>query len=121
MQSVRTAASSRGIGEGLRRHNVRMKVVAVEPSGSPVLSGGLSGAYKIDGVGPGFVVPLSEPGLADRVEQVTTEEAMAMAMRLAREEGLFPGTSTGATVIAALRLAQLGPRRRLSRSCATLV
>jgi cysteine synthase len=110
VQSVGTAASLRGIGEGLRRHNERVQVVAVEPSESPVLSGGQPGAHKIDGVGAGFVVPLWESGLADRIEQVSTEDAMTMAMRLAREEGLFAGSSTGANVAAALRVAeQLGP------------
>lgn len=110
VQSVGTAASLRGIGEGLRRHNDRIRVVAVEPSESPVLSGGRPGAHKIDGIGAGFVVPLWREDVADQVEQVSTEEATAMALRLAREEGLFAGTSTGANVIAALRLAgKLGP------------
>jgi len=110
VQSVGTAASLRGTGEALRRHNERIRIVAVEPSESPVLSGGKAGAHKIDGVGAGFVVPLWQEGIADQIEQVSTAEAMAMAIRLAREEGLFAGTSTGANVIAALRLAeQLGP------------
>ena len=110
VQSVGTAASLRGTGEALRRHNDRIRIVAVEPSESPVLSGGRPGAHKIDGIGAGFVVPLWQEDIADQIEQVSTEEAMAMAMRLAREEGLFAGTSTGANVIAALRLAeQLGP------------
>ena len=110
VQSVGTAASLRGTAEALRRHHARIGIVAVEPSESPVLSGGRSGAHKIDGIGAGFVVPLWQADIADRIEQVSTEEAVAMTMRLAREEGLFAGTSTGANVIAALRLAeQLGP------------
>lgn len=110
VQSVGTAASVRGIGEGLRRHNKQIRIVAVEPSESPVLSGGKPGSHKIDGVGAGFVVPLWQEGIADQIEQVSTEQAIAMALRLAREEGLFAGTSTGGNVIAALRLAeQLGP------------
>jgi cysteine synthase A len=110
VQSVGTAASLLGTGEALRRHNEQITLVAVEPAESPVLSGGKTGAHKIDGVGAGFVVPLWRAGIADRIEQVSTEEAMAMTMRLAREEGLFAGTSTGANVIAALRLAeQLAP------------
>jgi len=110
VQSVGTAASLRGIGEALRSHNDRVRIVAVEPTESPVLSGGPAGAHKIDGIGAGFVVPLWHADLADRIEQVSTEEAMAMAFRLAREEGLFAGASTGANVIGALRLAeQLGP------------
>jgi cysteine synthase A len=109
VQSVGTAASLRGVAEALRRRDARIRIVAVEPSESPVLSGGPPGAHKIDGVGAGFVVPLWQDGVADDIERVSTDEAMAMAMRLAREEGLFAGTSTGANVIAALRLAeQLG-------------
>ncbi|HVT60126.1 MAG TPA: pyridoxal-phosphate dependent enzyme [Thermoanaerobaculia bacterium] len=110
VQSVGTAGSLRGTGEALRRHSEQIRIVAVEPSESPVLSGGQAGAHKIDGVGAGFVVPLWQEDIADQIEQVSTEEAVAMARRLAREEGLFAGTSTGGNVIAALRLAeQLGP------------
>jgi len=106
VQSVGTAASLRGTGEALRRRNQQIRIVAVEPSESPVLSGGKPGAHKIDGIGAGFVVPLWKQDIADRVEQVSTEDAMEMAFRLAREEGLFAGTSTGANVVAALRLAE---------------
>ena len=110
VQSVGTAASLRGIGEALRRHNQQIRIVAVEPSESAVLSGGPPGSHKIDGIGAGFVVPLWQGSIADQIEQVSTEEAVAMTVRLAREEGLFAGTSTGCNVIAALRLAeQLGP------------
>jgi len=105
-QSVGTAASLRGIGEVLRQRKREIRIVAVEPSESAVLSGGAPGAHKIDGIGAGFVVPLWHPGLADSIERVSTEEATAMAFRLAREEGLFAGVSTGANVIAALRLAE---------------
>lgn len=110
VQMVGTAASLRGTGEGLRRHSKRIRIVAVEPAESPVLSGGKTGAHKIDGVGAGFVVPLWQKEIADQIEQVSTEEAAALVKRLAQEEGLFAGTSTGGNVIAALRLAeQLGP------------
>jgi cysteine synthase A len=110
VQSVGTGGSIRGNAEALRRHNKQIRVVAVEPAESPVLSGGKPGSHKIDGVGAGYVVPLWRNDIADRVERVSTEEATAMALRLAREEGLFAGTSTGANVTAALRLAeQLGP------------
>lgn len=110
VQSVGTAASLRGIAEGLQRHRGQIRIVAVEPSESPVLSGGAPGAHKIDGIGAGFVVPLWRSGIADQIEKVSTDEAIAMAFRLAREEGLFAGTSTGANVMAAVRLAeQLGP------------
>ncbi|QCI68006.1 PLP-dependent cysteine synthase family protein [Phreatobacter stygius] len=110
VQSVGTAASLRGTGEALRRHDDRIRLVAVEPAESPVLSEGRTGAHKIDGIGAGYVVPLWRADIADQIEQVSTDEAAAMAMRLAREEGLFAGTSTGANVVAALRLAEsLGP------------
>ncbi|HET9896591.1 MAG TPA: cysteine synthase family protein [Streptosporangiaceae bacterium] len=110
VQSVGTAASLRGNAQTLRRHNPGIQIIAVEPSESPVLSGGTTGSHKIDGVGAGFVVPLWRDDIADRIELVSTEEAASMAVRLAREEGLFGGTSTGANVTAALRLAEeLGP------------
>lgn len=110
VQSVGTAASLRGNAETLRRHNARIRIVAVEPAESPVLSGGQPGAHKIDGVGAGFVVPLWQDGLADQIERVSTKDAVAMTLRLAREEGIFAGTSTGGNVIAAMRLAErLGP------------
>jgi cysteine synthase len=110
VQSVGTAASLRGTAEGLRRRKERIRIVAVEPAESAVLSGGEPGAHKIDGIGAGFVVPLWHDGVADQIERVSTEEAIAMTRRLAREDGIFAGTSTGANVIAALRLAeQLGP------------
>src|SRR5262249_35832043 len=101
VQSVGTAASLRGTAEGLRRHGKRVRIVAVEPAESAVLSGGRPGGHKIDGIGAGFVVPLWRGDLVDGIERVSTEEARAMALRLAREEGLFAGTSTGANVIAA--------------------
>jgi cysteine synthase A len=110
VQSVGTAASLRGTAEALRRFNDKIRVVAVEPAESAVLSGGKTGAHKIDGIGAGFVVPLWRKDIADQIELVSTEEASAMAIRLARDVGLFGGTSTGANVIAALRLAEkLGP------------
>jgi cysteine synthase A len=110
VQSVGTAASLRGTAEWLRRHNEQVRIVAVEPAESPVLSGGQPGAHKIDGVGAGFVVPLWRNDIADEIELVSTQEATEMAIRLSREEGLFAGTSTGANVAAALRCAErLGP------------
>ncbi len=110
VQSVGTAASLRGLAQALRAHEPHLHVVAVEPAESPVLSGGAPGAHRIDGIGAGFVVPLWQPELADAIERVSTEEALAMAFRLARAEGLFAGTSTGANVVAALRTAErLGP------------
>jgi cysteine synthase A len=110
VQSVGTAASLRGVAEVLRDRDDRIEIVAVEPAESPVLSGGPTGAHGIDGVGAGFRVPLWRDDVADHVERVSTDDAYAMAGRLARQEGLFAGTSTGANVIAAIRLAErLGP------------
>jgi cysteine synthase A len=115
VQSVGTAASIRGIAEQLRRLAAGVTIVAVEPAESPVLSGGAPGAHRIDGVGAGFVVPLWREDIADSIERVSTEEAIAMALRLAREEGIFAGTSTGANVAAALRVAN-----RLGRDATVL-
>jgi cysteine synthase A len=106
VQCVGTAASLVGTAEALRDRDPRIRIVAVEPAESAVLSGGPSGAHRIDGVGAGFVVPLWREGIADAIERVSTAEARAMALRLAREEGLFAGTSTGANLVAALRLAE---------------
>ncbi len=110
VHSVGTAASSQGIATVLKRHNPRLKMAVVEPGESAVLTGGQPGPHKIEGVGIGYQPPLWEPGLVDEIYPVTTDEAKGMARRLAKEEGLFAGTSSGANVIAAIRLAeQLGP------------
>lgn len=109
VQSTGTAASLRGIGERLRQRKGDIQIVAVEPRESAVLSGRPAGSHRIEGVGAGFVVPLWEAGIADEIRQVSTEEAMAMARRLARAEGIFAGTSTGANLVAALAIAKLHP------------
>jgi cysteine synthase A len=102
VQSTGTAACVRGVAEGLRRNKPDIRIVAVEPKESAVLSGGKTGSHKIEGVGAGFVVPLWSPSIADEIAAVSTEEAMAMARRLARTDALFAGTSTGANLVAAL-------------------
>jgi cysteine synthase A len=110
VQSCGTSACLRGTSETLRRRSNRIRFVAVEPAESAVLSGGPSGSHKMDGVGAGYVVPLWYDGIAEEIEPVSTADAKEMAFRLAGEEGLFCGTSTGANVVAALRLAErLGP------------
>ena len=107
---VGTAASSRGVATVLKRHKPRVTIVAVEPAESAVLSGGQPGPHKIEGVGIGYTPPLWEPDLVDEIVPVRTDEAKAMARRLAREEALFAGTSSGANVIAAIQVAErLGP------------
>ena len=106
IQSVGTAGPSlRGNAEGLRRRREQIQIVAVEPAESPVSSGGLAVTRSM-GLVPGFVVPLWRKDVVDQIARVSTEEAIAMAMRLAREEGLFAGMSTGANVTAALRVAE---------------
>lgn len=106
VQSVGTAHSFHGVTTALRRHRPEMMTVAVEPAESPVLSEGRTGAHGIEGIGIGFVPPLWDPSDASEVMRVTTREAEEMARRLAREEGLFAGASSGANVVAALRLAE---------------
>jgi cysteine synthase len=111
---VGTAASSRGVAEVLERHAPEVRFVAVEPAESAVLSGGVAGPHKIEGVGIGYTPPLWDPALADGIEVVATEEAREMTRRLAREEGIFAGTSSGANVVAAIRTAErLGPESRV--------
>jgi cysteine synthase A len=110
VHSVGTAGSLRGISTRLRFHDEAVHVVAVEPEESAVLSGGPSGSHKIEGAGVGFVVPLWSDGLADEIQTVSTEEAMATTRHLARREAIFAGTSTGGNVAVALRVAErLGP------------
>ncbi|MGE0439345.1 MAG: PLP-dependent cysteine synthase family protein [Gemmatimonadales bacterium] len=110
VQTVGTAGSIRGTATRLRHHHAGIRIVAVEPAESPVLSGGAAGSHRIEGTGPGFVMPLWSNDLADEIQLVSSDDAAAMARRLAREEGIFAGTSTGSNVTAALRLAErLGP------------
>jgi cysteine synthase len=107
---VGTAASSRGVATVLKRHNPAVRIGVVEPAESPVLSGGQAGPHKIEGVGIGAIPPLWEPRLVDEVLPVSTADAKEMARRLAREEALFAGTSSGANVVAAIRIGErLGP------------
>jgi cysteine synthase A len=107
---VGTAATVRGVATVLRRHRPEIEIVAVEPAESPVLSGGEPGPHKIEGVGIGYIPPLWDPSLVSSIVPIPTEEAKAMARRLAREEGVFAGTSAGANVLAALQVGRrLGP------------
>jgi cysteine synthase A len=106
VQAVGTAHCIHGVTRALQKHNPRVQAIAVEPAESAVLSGNPSGSHKIEGIGIGFLPPLWEPALVNEIETVTTADAKAMARRLAREEGIFAGTSTGANVVAALRIAE---------------
>src|SRR5262245_9062750 len=110
VHSVGTGASSRGTVEALKRHKRDVKFYAVEPAESPVLGGGQPSPHNIEGVGIGYAPPLWDASLADGVIPVPTEDAKEMTRRLAREEAMFAGTSSGANVIAAIQLGrQLGP------------
>ena len=106
VQAVGTGHCLAGVASVLRRHNSAVRIVAVEPAESPVLSGGPPGAHEIEGVGPGFVPPLWDAGLPDEIVAVSTADAKDMCRRLARDEAVFAGTSSGANVVAALRLAE---------------
>lgn len=115
VQAVGTSHCLRGVGSVLRERRPGIEIVAVEPSESPVLAGGASGAHGIEGVGAGFVPPLWSDELADEVQRVSTDDGKEMARRLAREEALFAGTSAGANVVAALRMAErLGPEKTVA-------
>ena len=110
VHSVGTAASSRGVATILKQRKPGLRIACVEPAESPVLSGGQPGPHKIEGVGVGFIPPLWEPSLVDEILPIATEDAKEMTRRLAREEALFAGTSSGANVLAAIDVARkLGP------------
>lgn len=107
---VGTAASSRGVATVLKRYKPSIKIVVVEPAESSVLLGGQAGPHKIEGIGIGYTPPLWEPTIVNDILPVRTDDAEDMARRLAREEALFAGTSSGANVVAALQVAErLGP------------
>jgi cysteine synthase A len=106
VQAVGAAASSRGVAAVLKRHNPAIKNIVVEPAESAVLQGGPPGAHEIEGIGIGRTPPLWNPALVDEIVGVSTDEARAMARRIAREEGLFAGTSSGANVVAAIQRAE---------------
>lgn len=106
VQAVGSAHSLNGTADALRRHNPRLIVAAAEPAESPVLSGKAAGSHRIEGIGIGFLPPLWRAGLVEEIFSATSEESNAMARRLAQEEAIFTGTSTGLNVIAALRLAE---------------
>ena len=110
VHSVGTAASLRGVATALKQHKPAVRIVAVEPAESAVLSGGQPGPHKIEGVGIGYIPPLWDPALVDEIVAVPTDDAKEMTRRLARDEALFAGTSSGANVIASLAVAErLGP------------
>jgi len=111
---VGTGGTITGAGEVLRQHYPHIRIAAVEPEASPVLSGGAAGPHKIQGIGAGFVPSILNTGIYDEIIQVNNESAFEVARRLAREEGILGGISSGAAVHAALRLGErLGPGKRI--------
>lgn len=115
VQSIGTTASLRGVSTALRRHHDGLQVIAVEPAESAVLSGGPPGAHRIEGIGIGYTPPMWDPTVVDAIIPISTADAEDMARRLAREEGLFAGTSSGANVLAAIEAGlRLGPTARVA-------
>ena len=115
VHTVSTAHSLHGVTKSLLKYNNNMKTFAVEPEESAVLSGRPSGSHKIEGIGIGFIPPLWQPDIVNEILTVTTDDAMAMARKLAKEEGIFAGTSTGANICASLRIAErLGPGKTVA-------
>lgn len=105
VSGVGTGGTLTGAGRYLREQKAEVRIVAVEPAESPVLSGGSPGPHRQQGIGPGFVPGVLDRSLIDEVIQVTNEEAISNARRLAREEGIFAGISSGSATTAALRMA----------------
>ena len=105
VSGVGTGGTLTGVGSVLKSRLTDIKIVAVEPTDSPVLSGGQPGSHKIQGIGAGFVPKVLDTDLIDEIIQVTNEEAFTMARRMAKEEGILTGISSGAAVHAAVQIA----------------
>lgn len=103
---VGTGGTIHGVGKGLKERNPNVRIVAVEPASSPVLSGGMAGAHKIQGIGAGFVPATYNPEYVDEIITVSNEDAMLTGRDLSRYEGLIVGISSGAAAHAALELAK---------------
>ena len=106
VSGVGTGGTITGIAEGIKPRNPQFKAIAVEPADSPILSGGKAGGHKIQGIGAGFVPDVLRTDLIDEIVQVSSEDAGKTARRLARDEGILAGISSGAAVWAALEVAR---------------
>jgi cysteine synthase len=110
-----TGGTISGVGRFLKEKNPHIQIIAIEPARSNVLSGGTRGEHGFQGMGPGFIPPNLERSLLDRVLMIWEEDAFPFARRLAREEGLFIGMSSGANIYAATQVARMmGPRKRVA-------
>jgi cysteine synthase A len=103
---VGTAGMLMGVAQALRRGNPDVRIVALEPASSAVITGGAAGTHHVEGIGIGFIPPLLDDGLYDEARGISEEEARNMARLLAKEEGILAGTSSGLNVVGALQLAQ---------------
>jgi cysteine synthase A len=111
---VGTGGTITGVGEVLKTKNSKIQVIAVEPATSAILSGGISGPHKIQGIGAGFIPPVLNRKILDRVITVSDDDAYRTSKRLAKEEGMLVGISAGANVFAALQVArEIGPNKNI--------
>ncbi len=107
---VGTAGMLMGVSQALKEGNSDTRIVALEPASSPIITTGIAGTHHVEGIGIGFIPPLLDENLFDEARGIDESEAREMARRLAREEGIFAGTSSGLNVVGALQVAQeLGP------------
>ena len=113
VSGVGTGGTITGAGRALRRKYPQIKIVAVEPEGSPVLSGGSPGPHKIQGIGAGFIPRVYDPEVVDEIIRVSDEDAIKTARKLAKEEGILAGISSGASMYAALTIARSKRGKRI--------
>ena len=113
VSGVGTGGTITGAGRALRRKYPQVKIVAVEPEGSPVLSGGSPGPHKIQGIGAGFIPRVYDPEVVDEIIRVSDEDAIKTARKLAKEEGILAGISSGASMYAALTIARSKRGKRI--------